>query len=483
MLHFTTPQQPRIRVLSDDQVRELHFAALEILDRTGVEVRDARALKLLQRAGARGDADRVRIPPHLVDEALRTAPERVVVSAQTGERTMPLEEGRVFFGTGSDTPNTVDLETRQRRPALLQDVADIARLCDALPNIDFVMSMGVPSDVPADSSYVEAFAGMLKGSSKPIVFTACDAKDIEDIYEMAVAVAGDEGRLRANPFLVHYAEPISPLIHAPEGTGKLLFCAEHGIPVAYPSGTMAGASTPAALAGACALANAECLSGLVIHQLAAPGAPFIYGVNVSVMDMRSTSVVYGGPEWSLTSAAFADLARFYRLPAWGTAGASDSKVLDAQAGLEAMCSISTAILGRSNLVHDVGYIESGLTSSMEMVLICDEIIAMMGLIYGGMPMDADRLALDVIDAVGPGGSFLDTDHTLRYFRSDHFLPGLLDRNYFERWQQDGARDIVDRANARARDILASHQPVPLPDAAHTAIEKVLTRPRAARAED
>jgi trimethylamine--corrinoid protein Co-methyltransferase len=469
-------------VLSDEQVRDLHLATLEILERTGVEVRDEKAHELLRRAGARVDGDRVRIPAPLVSQALHTAPERVVLSARTGERVMPLEEGRVFFGTGSDTPNTIDPETRQHRPARRRDITQIARLCDALPNIGFIMSMGIASDVPAETCFLHGFAAMLAGSSKPIIFTAQDERDLADIYEIACAVAGGEEALRSNPFLTHYAEPISPLIHSPNGVRKLVFCAERQLPVAYVSGMSAGATGPVTLAGACALANAECLSGLVIHQLVSPGAPFIYGANVSVMDMASLGYVYGGPEFSLTNAAFADLARCYRLPVWGLAGSSDSKVVDAQAGLEAMCSINTAILARGNLVHDVGYLESGLTSSMEMIAVCDEIISMLTILHRGLPMDADRLAVELVDAVGPGRHFLDTDHTLRYFRTEHFLPRLLDRNNCARWTERGCEDLADRANRRVRELLASHRPAPLSETAQAAIEKVLAEPRAARAE-
>ena len=473
MLHFPSHHAPSIRILSDEQIRDLHFATLEILERTGVEVKEERALGLLRAAGAHLHGERARIPANLVEEAIRTAPKRVVVSARTGERVMPLEEGKVFFGTGSDTPNTIDPHTGARRAPRYQDLVNIARLSDALPNIDFIMSMGIVSDAPARANYVRGFAAMLEGSSKPIVFTANDLNDMHQIHRMACAVAGGETELRANPFLALYDEPISPLIHSPNGLAKLLFCADHAIPVAYISGMLSGGTAPVTLAGCCALANAECLSGLVIHQLAAPGAPFIYGANVALFDMSTSVCVYAGPEFSLTNAAFADLARFYRLPVWGLAGAADSKVLDAQAGAEAIFSITAAIAARGNLVHDVGYLENGLTSSMEMIAFCDEIISMLRIFFRGIPMDADHLALDVIDAVGPGGHFLDADHTLRHFRTDHFLPRLMDRRNFEKWVEAGSPDLASRANRRVLEILDAHQPAPLPEAAKRVVEEVL----------
>jgi len=475
VLQYSSHHQPQVRVLSEEQVGELHLATLEILERTGVEVRDKRALELLKKAGARAEGDRVRIPGRLVMEAIGSAPERVVLASRTGERVMPLERNRVFFGTGSDTPNTIDPETRKRRRSVRADVGRIAKVCDALENIDFLMSLAVASDVPAGAPFVYEFADMISGTSKPIVFTAKDEADMVDIYEMAAVAAGGEEALRANPFVINYSEPITPLIHSPEGLAKLLFCADHHIPIAYVSGMSAGGSAPAALAGATALGSAECLSGLVIHQLAAPGAPFIYGANVSVVDMRTMSYVYGGPEFPLTNAALADMARHYRLPVWGLAGASDAKTVDAQAGLEAMLSILMAALSRGNLVHDVGYIDSGLTSSMEMVAVCDEMIGMVRMVVRGLPTDDERLATEVIDEVGPAGHFLVTDHTRRFFRSEHFLPGLLERNNYDKWSAAGGKSLEDRANERVLEILASHQPAPLPEGAQGVIESVLKR--------
>jgi len=388
---------------------------------------------------------------------------------------MALERDRVFFGTGSDTPNTIDPETRKRRRSVRADVGRIAKVCDALENIDFLMSLGVAGDVPAGAPFVYEFAEMIAGTSKPIVFTAKDEADMADIYEMAAAAVGGEEALRANPFVINYSEPITPLIHSPEGLAKLLFCADHRLPIAYVSGMSAGGSAPATLAGATALGSAECLSGLVIHQLAAPGAPFIYGANVSVVDMRTMSYVYGGPEFPLTNAALADMARHYRLPVWGLAGASDAKTVDAQAGLEAMLSITMAALSRGNLVHDVGYIDSGLTSSMEMVAVCDEMIGMVRMVVRGLPTDDERLATEVIDEVGPAGNFLMTEHTRQFFRSEHFMPGLLERNNYDKWSAAGGKSLEDRANERVLEILESHQPAPLPEGAQGVIESVLKR--------
>jgi len=468
--------------IATDQIEKVHLATLEILQRTGVAVQEPEARRLLLDAGAHaGAGDRLRIPPDLVKRALATAPERIVMHSTDARPVMPLEPGRVFFGTGSDTPNTFDPRTRKRRPATLQDVRDIARFTDALANIDFIMSMAVPCDVPKSTTFVHEFAAMVASSRKPIIFTAYDNRDMETIYAIATTVAGSEDALRQKPFLMLYSEPIAPLQHTKIGVEKMLFCAERSIPVAYIPGIMSAGNAPATLAGALAQGNAECLSGLVIHQLKRPGAPFLYGLNVTVMDLRTTVLSYAAPEFAMTNSIAAAMARHYRLPVWGLAGASDSKTPDAQAGAEAAFSILTAALSGGNLVHDVGYLESGLTSSMEMILLGDEMISMTRRLLRGIDLDDASFALETIDGVGPGGAFIDLDHTRQTFRAEHWIPRFLDRRRHDAWRNDGSPALADRLNAEVRRILKTHQPAPLPVDKAEEIAKIISAREAADA--
>jgi trimethylamine--corrinoid protein Co-methyltransferase len=386
---------------------------------------------------------------------------------------MPLELGKVFFGTGSDTTFTLDMETGERRRTVAQDVENFARLGDALENIDFVMSMGNPSDVQADDLYIHSFIRMLRGSVKPNVYTAQNRKDMEDIYRIATAVMGGEDALREKPILLHYAEPISPLFIIEESLQKHIFCAEKNIPAAYIPSPNAGGGGPITVAGAVALGNAECLLGLIITQLVNPGAPFLYGMNTAALDMKTTIVSYGSPEWGLGMGAWAELARYYNLPVWGYGGATDSKVVDAQAGLEATFSILNAYLSRITLVHDVAYMEYGSTSSMELLVIADEIIRMTHSMMGGMPVNKETLALDAIARAEPGAGFLADDHTLENFRTAQWAPRVIDRNQYDVWQAAGSKDMFTRANEHARQILAEHEAPPLPEEAEKVIAEVL----------
>jgi len=461
--------QPRLRVLNREQALAIHTAALEILEKIGVKMEHPRVLEMLSDAGGRVfDGDWIKLPACLAEQALLSAPRQIVLYDQNGNKAMPLVDQNVFYGTGSDTTFTLDLETGLRRRCVLKDVAQFARLVDALENLAFAMSMGNPEDVPnVGNIYVYDFAEMVKNTNKPIVFIADRGEDIAKIHEMACLVAGGEEALRQKPFLLNYSEAISPL-HFPENVmDKLLFCARKGIPICLPSGSNAGGGAPVTLAGAMAMGIAENLVGLIVHQLAAKGAPFLFGPNVSTLDMKSAVVSYGCPEWSLTQAALADMRdEIYGLPIWAFAGASDSKVVDAQAGAEAMFSIVTAMLSRCNLVHDVGYLEYGSTSSLEMVTMADEMVAMARHFTGGIPVNEESLALDALERVknaGPKGMFLTDDHTFDHFERALFLPRLLDRSRYESWEAAGSHDLYKRSNAEARRILDEHQVTPKTD--------------------
>ena len=465
---------PTMRTLSDDQIHEIHQASLTILEQTGIDLEDPEALDLVTSHGATiGPRKRVHIPTFLVQDALAAAPRQIPMHDRLGQLTMPLALGKVFFGTGSDTIFVLDVETGQRRRAVAKDVHDIARLCDALPNIDFNMSMANPSDVPTSDMYVHEFIQMMRGSTKPVVITANDRRDVEDIWRIAAAVAGGEDRLRQKPFLLCYLEPVSPLRFARDPMQKLLFLAEKRIPLNFAPSPNMGAGGPVTMAGAIALANAECLAGLVLAQLKSRGTPFLYGANVSSLDMRTTVICYGPPEWMLSMAALADMARFYGLPVWGYGGATDAKTPDAQAGLEAALSIYTSFLSRNTLVHDVGYLEMGYTSSMEMIILVDEIIAMVRYIVDGVPVTETSLALDAIDRAQPGSGFLADDHTLENWRHAQFIPRFLNRQRFQGWDAAGRPELFDRLNQAARKILAEHEVPPLPETAEEEIARVL----------
>lgn len=470
--------QPRLRVLNREQALAIHGAALEILEKTGFKMEHPGALEMLADKGCKiSDGDWVRMPPHLVEEALKTAPKQISLYDQKDAKAMDLTGENSFYGTGSDATFTQDVETGERRRAVLKDVSNFATLVDGLENIDFAMSMSNPEDAPIDDIYVYVFAEMLRNTNKPIVFIADSGRDIAKIHEMACLVVGGEEELQRKPFLLNYSEAISPLLFPENVMEKLIFCAQKKIPLCLPSGSNAGGGAPVTLAGAMALGIAENLAGLVVHQLAGKGSPFLFGPNVSAMDMKSSVVCYGCPEWSLTQAALADMRdEIYGLPIWAFAGASDAKVMDAQAGAEAMFSIITAMLSRANLIHDVGFLEYGSTSSLEMITMANELIAMSRFYVQGIPVNDGTLALKAIERVGrggPGSIFLMDDHTYDHFMEALFLPKLLDRSRYDAWENEGAMDLYKRCNMEAKRILSEHEVDTKPDAVLKEIEQIL----------
>ena len=470
--------QPRLRVLNREQALAIHTAALEILEKTGFKMEHPRALEMLADKGCKiSDGDWVRMPPHLVEEALKTAPKQISLYDQKGAKAMDLTGENSFYGTGSDATFTQDVETGERRRAVLKDVSNFATLVDGLENIDFAMSMANPEDAPIEDIYVYVFAEMIKNTNKSIVFIADSGRDIAKIHKIACSVVGGEEEFKRKPFILNYSEAISPLRFPENVMEKLIYCAQKKIPLCLPSGSNAGGGAPVTLAGAMALGIAENLAGLVVHQLAGKGSPFLFGPNVSALDMKSSVVCYGCPEWSLTQAALADMRdEIYGLPIWAFAGASDAKVMDAQAGAEAMFSILTALLSRANLIHDVGFMEYGSTSSLEMITMANELIAMSRFYVQGIPVNDGTLALEAIERVGrggPGSIFLMDDHTYDHFMEALFLPKLLDRSRYDAWKNEGAMDLYKRCNMEAKRILLEHEVDSKPDAVLKEIEQIL----------
>jgi trimethylamine--corrinoid protein Co-methyltransferase len=465
---------PQFQMLTREQCEVVHRASLEILRRTGVRVYHDGALALLRETDAViTDDNLVHLPAGLVEWALKQAPSRIVLCKRgSSEMAAPLEGRMVNFGPGSDCPNYLDPRSGQRRPFTAADVVDCLHVCDALPEMAFVMSMGIPADLSAANVYRQQYALMLEHTTKPAVFVCDDRADCEVIAAMAAAAAGGIEQLRLNPTLLLYSEPTTPLQHSETATGKLLYMAEQSLPIVHSPAPMMGGTAPVTLAGGLALGNAEVLSSLVLHQLQRPGAPFVYGSGLHHMDMKTTISVYGAPEFQLARVAVAEMGRFYDLPTWGYAGHSDSCVIDEQAAADADFSVLIALLAGHNLVHDVGYLEAGLTTSPEMIVFTAEVIAMMRRFVAGFALDAESLALDVIHQVGPRGDFLTAQHTLRHFR-ELWQPTLWDRQRADAWSAAGSKRLGDRLRDKTISLMESHQPEPLPDAVRQEIIYIL----------
>ena len=454
--------RPKLRLLDDAQIERIHHTVLRILDEVGVSIKHREAVDLLAGHGARVLADDVvQFPSYLIEDAITSAPSNLVVYNRDKQAVMELGGNRIYFGTGTDLPKTIDLETRKIRDTKAEDVVAGAIISDALPNIDFIGSYGLPKDIPAGLHYIRCFQLEVENSRKPIFFTGESQEDLAIIWDMACTVAGNADTLSRYPFLISYNEPTSPLVHSYEAVGKLIFCAKNRIPINYTPALMAGSTGPVTLAGALSVAVAEALSGLVIHQLTCKGAPIISGVAATTMDMLEATVSYTSPEFRLTHSAYADLFHHYGLPIWGTAGCSDSQFPDLQTGAEYAFTLLNAALDGANLIHDCGYLGQGFVASPDLIVFADEVIAMVKRYLQGFTIDTDHLALEVIKQVGPGGNFLQEKHTLDFFLKEHWQPGLFNRRNLPNWIRNGEESVDQKLISKTRKILKNHRPEPL----------------------
>ena len=468
-------QSPQFSILSESQMHDLHLAALEVLRRTGVRFHHQGALDMLKETGAFiSDGNLVKFPAAIVEEALASAPGRVIMCDRDGEPAVYLEEKKVNFGTGSDCLNLLDHETSEHRKFFIADIINGYHLCDALPNIDFVMSMGIPTDVEADLAYDMQMALMLEHTSKPLVFVTNDRESCQRAIDMAAVVAGSHEALREHQHILLYSEPSSPLQQSETAVDKLMLMAKYELPVVHSPAPLMGGTGPITMASGLAMSLAEIFSSMVVHQLTNPGAPYIFGAGLHHMDMKATQICYASPEFQLTKSALAQLGRWYGIPTWGYAGCTDAKVMDEQASLESMLSVMMAKFSGANLIHDVGYMESGLTCSFEMIVLTNELIALTDNLMKGIEINDDTLMLDEIHQVGPGGHFLNTQQTLSRFK-DFWYPSLIDRSIRPTWLEEGATTLGNRLTSRVKEILKGYQPKPLDPEKKQRVQEILAQ--------
>ncbi|HHW29593.1 MAG TPA: trimethylamine methyltransferase [Syntrophomonadaceae bacterium] len=468
-------QTAQFKLLSEQQCEKIVGAALEILERTGVDINCEEALSLLKKAGCYVDGKRVRIPSHLIKWALNTAPSRIVLANRKGERKLFLEGHNSYFGAGPTCPNFIDAETGERRKARKQDVVNTAIVADKLPNIDFVMSLSMISDQTPELADVHEIHAMLQNTTKPLAGWAFNAEGMQDIIDMCTVVAGSLEELQRNPFIVLYSEPTSPLTHSEQALKKLLLTAENRIPVVYSPGMIIGGTAPVTLAGAVAVGVADNLTGLLLTQLKSEGAPFIGATQGGPMDMATMQHCYGSPECLLQQTISTDIYRYLKLPIWGTAGVTDSKVVDQQAAIDASIQILVGALSGAHLIHDVGFIDLGMTGSLEQMVMCDEIIGYVRRFIYGLEISDETLALDVVDQVGPGGNFLGTKHTFKNFKERVWKPSLFDRRSYDQWAADGCKTMGQRVHEKVKQILNEHKPEPLPEDVVKQLDAIVER--------
>lgn len=462
-----------IRMFTEEQCQEIHAATMEVLEHVGVDVHSERAIQVAKKAGAYVDGIRVRFPAGLVEKCIRSAPSRVTLCDRYGNRKMMLEGDRFYFGPGPTTTFMTDPITGERKEGGYADTCRASRVMDALPNIDYQMDFGTIRDVEAKYMDVYTFEAMLKNSTKPILHWAYNTRNCQAMIDMAAEVVGGLQNLQANPLFSIYSEPVTPLVHEFDALDVAMLMAENNLPAVYTPAPQAGVTAPATLAGTLVISLAESLSGLVIHQSVREGAPYIMGGVCTIMDMATTQITYGSPEFMLLAAGLAQMGAYYKIPTFSTAGCSDAKECDYQHAVEVSQNILMAALSGGNLIHDVGYIESGMSTSLQALVLADEIIAQTKRLVRGIEVDENSLALDVIASVGPGGNFMGEEHTFNNFKKEWFFPKLIKRTRFNDWSAAGKPSMADLAQIKLLDIIENHHPEQLDQKVQSKLDAII----------
>jgi trimethylamine--corrinoid protein Co-methyltransferase len=457
--------------LNEGQIQRIHDASLEVLAGTGVEVHNDEALALYQQGGARVAGTRVYITPAMVADALKKAPSRVLLAGRDPAQDVVLEGQRVYAGTGGSPTMMLDPGADAVRPATLRDLADMARLADALPHCDFLVIPLTPTDIANEHMPLNRFYTSLACCAKHVMGGVYSLEGARQVIELGAAIAGGLQALQARPLVSNITSwMVSPLHLDSDVTQILIEWCRHGLPVALSSAPMAGSTSPVTLAGTLVQLNAEQLSGIVLTQLVRPGTPVLAGYIPGVADMRSGGYLGGAVEFGMMQAAASQLAHHYGVPIYGSGGMSDSKLPDAQAGYEKMATLLLAAMGGCNYIHHaIGMVTNMNAASLEQAVMDDEVAGMVLRVLRGVEISDETLAVQAVARVGPGGHYLMDDHTLQFMRSELFHPALADRQNRASWEAAGKQDARPRAAARAEKLLRSHEPMELP----AAVDKVI----------
>ena len=463
--------------LSEETLDRFHLLALEILEKTGIHAPEAETLATMEEAGfdVSHDQQWVRYPPALVEEYLAHIPNRYLIAGREPEDDLELSMDSLFVRPQSGCPNVMDIDTGICRPALMGDVVAMAKLNDMLPDIHLAGALIYPWDVPVQDRDVAILAIMFKTTRKHVYIQPYELDGAARMLEMAEVLRGGSKEATRRPPVTLITGPTSPLTIAPNELAIVRLAAKKRMPLMFGATPMCGATGPVTLAGQVVLHHAENLAGLVLAQVYEPGAPVSYTIRPSSMDMRTANPVWGAVEWGMATAAMLQLARRCDFITDAVGLPTDSKALDEQAGLEKGFNAAFAALFGANIVAGAGFIETIMTGSFEQLVIDDDISGMMLRARRGIEIDYDRLASQLIQHIGPGGNYLTDPHTLRYMRTETFIPAVLNRQNRHNWTQAGGQDAVQSARQRAKDLIAAHDIPPLAEDVSKELDRIAHR--------
>ncbi|HEY48631.1 MAG TPA: DUF1638 domain-containing protein [Dehalococcoidia bacterium] len=447
---------PLYRPLTPKDVQHIDQAGRRILERIGISIYDSKFLDILKAAGAQVDYDnqRVRFPGDWLDEALGKAPSRFTLYSRDGRNDLHLGEGNVYFTNGGRVFRILDMGTSNYRYTMIRHVARTAALVEHLEHIRLYIIACQAHALEPQIYHLNDFFHAFNHTTKHVMGGCDNLAGAEQVWELASFIAGGEGKLKKKPFVSVITNMISPLTIETKALNILDFCTKHGIPTTCAPAPIAGATSPATLAGTLAQMHAEALAGVALTQVFAPGAKVLYGAVPTIMDLRKMDFTMGSVEMAMMNAAAVQLAKLYNLPIYASAGVTEAKRPDIQAGFEKTFSDLLVAMAGADFVHlAAGMLDSGNTISYEQYVIDNEIIGMVQRILAGIKVNKGTLGLDIIEKVGPGGNYVTEDHTVEHMMDEFFYPALSVRLNFDIWEERGRPSILSRAKDKAQEIL------------------------------
>lgn len=449
----------------------VHDKSIEILTEIGFCVPDEKVLAQLDLAGfpTHKESQMVRLTPELLNYALDLLPQQMKLHNRDGEALRAFEVDPCFMGAGTPV-NVFDLYSDEHRSATRQDVQQLVTIQDALSQVDIVRPTVTATDQGKYSDLVE-IAELLRNTNKPVVHRTLSPDRVDAAVEMIYAVAGGEDAFKAKPNFATLYCPISPGYFTSENIHCMLRWAEHGVPITLLSMAMGGASAPATLLGELIVINTDILAWIVVLQILYPGTPLLYGSVSAVLDMRTGLLPLGAPERGLINSGAAIMGKFYGIPSMCGGLSSDAKQLDAQAGFEKVNTAIPLLQQGATIIYGVGATDAGSTISYTQMIFDDEIIAGIRRMWGGISLHDPAEEVELIKAKTPRGNFMSEAHTRRNYRR-HWYPQIISRDTYETWLEKG-RTIEDACRRKAQDIVANHQPPPLPVSVETELERVM----------
>ncbi len=443
-----------LELVDSTAAEQIHDAVKKILWTVGVIVEHtATRRELIKNHQCVEDGEYIRLTPDLVERALATVPGKILLYDAAGDLQVDTSSKVSSYCPGHNCVRILDFRTGELRPCRLEDIRETARLCEQLPNIDMVCSLGYPSEVPPEDEVVETTRAMYENCTKPAALLAHDDEIQKRMMTVIADRVGGWNRLADKPVSIELMGPISPLRLPDELCARLINCARWRVPVVCYPATFPGMSCPISIAGAIAQSSAEAIAGIVIHQLTEPGAPVLSGSAVLPMDLRQANLAYGSPEYMLSGLGAGEYFRHIGVPSWVGAGCTDSHQFDAQAAAEAGANLAVAAMAKTSFVHNLGFLSGGRTGSLEMLMLCDEMVGWTSKMANGLTVDAESLAVEVIERAAPGNEFLTDLHTQDRYLTENWYPNLCERSDAEAWLETGGADMQERIRQRLRDLL------------------------------